>query len=139
MDDPYDLERFVIAQAPVFDRVTAELRDGRKVSHWMWFVFPQLAGLGMSAMSQCFAIGSLVEARAYLAHPVLGARLRDCVTLAASHRELSAHAIFGSPDDLKLRSSLTLFTEAAPEEPLFAAALKRFFHGPDEATLRLLG
>lgn len=139
MTDPYDLERFVAAQAPVFERVRAELRNGRKTSHWMWFVFPQIAGLGTSAMSRRYAIGSLEEARAYLDHPVLGRRLRDCVALVLSHRDRSAHAIFGSPDDSKLRSSLTLFAAAAPEEAEFASALSHFFGGPDEATLELPG
>ena len=135
-DDPFDLERFVAAQRPVFDRAAAELKQGRKASHWMWFVFPQVAGLGFSAMSRRYAISSLDEARAYLAHPVLGPRLRQCVGLLVGIKGRSAHEIFGSPDDVKLHSSLTLFARAARDEPLFAEALARYFEGrPDQATL----
>jgi uncharacterized protein (DUF1810 family) len=135
-DDPFDLERFVVAQGPVLDRVAAELKQGRKTSHWMWFVFPQIAGLGFSAMSQRYAISSLDEARAYLAHPVLGSRLRQCVAVLLDVNGSSAHEIFGSPDDIKLHSSLTLFAQAAKDEPLFAEALARFFEGrPDRSTL----
>lgn len=138
--DPFDLARFVRAQDPVISSVRAELKNGRKVSHWMWFVFPQIAGLGMSAMSQKYAIASLDEARAYLAHPVLGARLRECVEILLALQELSAHDIFGSPDDHKLRSSLTLFEQAEPREALFARALERYFGGArDRATLERLG
>src|SRR5580692_6153851 len=107
--DAFDLERFVTAQAPVIDRVRAELRAGSKRSHWMWFVFPQIAGLGSSAMAQRYAIASLDEAGAYLAHPVLGPRLRDCTALALDVAGRTAHQIFGNPDDLKFHSSLTLF------------------------------
>jgi len=138
--DAFELQRFVDAQARNYDDALAELRRGRQASHWMWYVFPQIAGLGASAMAQTYAIGSLAEARAYLAHPVLGSRLRACVAavLATPHR--TAHQIFGSPDDLKLRSSLTLFAEAAPEERLFRDALDRFFAGsPDPRTLEKLG
>ena len=127
--DPFDLDHFVEAQEPVFDDVLAELRDGRKTSHWMWFVFPQIAGLGQSPMSRRYAIRSIEEARAYLAHPVLGSRLRKCVEILLGLPETSAHAIFGSPDDLKLRSSLTLFAQAAPDEPQFARGLERYFNG----------
>ena len=136
-DHRYDLERFVTAQdAGGFERVVGELRQGRKTSHWMWFIFPQVAGLGSSAMSRRYAISSLDEARAYLDHPVLGPRLRQCVTILLDLDSLSAHAIFGSPDDMKLRSSLTLFMQAAPEELLFRRALERYFDGqPDVATL----
>ncbi|WP_315923532.1 DUF1810 domain-containing protein [Mesorhizobium sp. SP-1A] len=137
--DPFDLERFVEAQDAVVDKVLAELRQGRKTSHWMWFVFPQIAGLGMSAMSQRYAISSLGEARAYLDHPVLGSRLRDCVGILLGVTGGSAHDIFGSPDDRKLHSSLTLFQQAAPDEPLFRQALERYFGGePDRATLERL-
>jgi len=134
--DPYDLDRFVRAQDPVIAQACAELRNGRKTSHWMWFVFPQIAGLGMSAMSQRYAISSLEEARAYLQHPVLGTRLRLCVSLLLEVEGRSAHEIFGSPDDMKLRSSLTLFEYAAPEDPIFRQALDRYFDGAeDQATL----
>lgn len=133
--DPHDLDRFVDAQETVIDRVRDELRAGRKASHWMWFVFPQLAGLGTSAMAQRFAIGSLDEARAYLAHPVLGPRLRECLALVLGVEGRTAHDIFGSPDDMKLRSSLTLFAEAGGGEP-FARALETYFGGrADPATL----
>ena len=136
-EDPYDLERFVLAQAPVIDRVVAELSRGRKQSHWMWFVFPQIAGLGSSAMSQRFAIGSLREARAYLAHPILGRRLRDLTGLATSQPG-SANDIFGSPDDAKFRSSMTLFA-AADGGVVFQRALDRFFDGSgDPVTRRLI-
>ncbi|PSJ64226.1 DUF1810 domain-containing protein [Pseudaminobacter soli (ex Li et al. 2025)] len=139
MADPFDLVRFVSAQDPVIAEVCAELKNGRKTSHWMWFVFPQIAGLGMSAMSQRYAIGSLGEARAYLEHPVLGTRLRLCVSLLLEVEGRSAHEIFGSPDDRKLRSSLTLFEQAAPEDPIFRQALDRYFGGAaDQATLDLL-
>ena len=137
--DPHDLERFAGAQASVFQHVLEELRQGRKATHWMWFVFPQIAGLGSSAMSRRYAIASLEEARAYLAHPVLGPRLRECVGILLDLDGLSAHAIFGSPDDMKLHSSLTLFAQAAPDEPLFRRALERYFAGmPDQATLERL-
>jgi uncharacterized protein (DUF1810 family) len=135
-DDPFDLERFVVAQGPVFDRVAAELKQGRKTSHWMWFVFPQIVGLGFSAMSRRYAISSLDEARAYLAHPMLGSRLRQCVAMLLDVKGRSAHEILGSPDDIKLHSSLTLFAQAAKDETLFDEALARFFEGrPDRSTL----
>lgn len=138
-DDPFDLSRFVDAQAPVVERVRAELKRGRKTSHWIWFVFPQVAGLGMSMMSQKYAIGSADEARAYLAHPVLGQRLRECVEILLEQEGRSAHAIFGSPDDMKLRSCLTLFSETSGEE-VFLRALDKYFDGePDAGTLRILG
>lgn len=138
-DDPFDLKRFVEAQSSVIDLVLAELKDGRKRSHWMWFIFPQVAGLGFSAMSQKYAISSLDEARAYLAHPLLGDRLRQCVELVLEVEEgRSAHAIFGSPDDIKFRSCLTLFAQVSGEE-VFLRALDRFFDGePDPATLQIL-
>ena len=138
-DDPYDLARFVTAQEPVLDRVRAELRRGRKSSHWMWFVFPQVAGLGSSSTARHYAISGLDEARAYLAHPVLGPRLRECAELAAAVERGSAADVFGYPDDLKLRSSMTLFARAAPDTPVFAAVLDRYFDGePDPATLERL-
>ena len=136
--DPFDLQRFVDAQAPVLDAVREELRFGRKRTHWMWFVFPQFAGLGASAMSMAYALGSLAEARAYLAHPVLGPRLRECVGLVLS-TDRSIGEIFGHPDADKLRSCLTLFAQAAPYEPLYAHALKERFGGePDRKTIELL-
>ncbi|HYS45351.1 MAG TPA: DUF1810 domain-containing protein [Rhizomicrobium sp.] len=134
-----NLERFVEAQAPVYDQALRELRAGRKQSHWMWFVFPQIAGLGHSKMAQTYAIQSLEEARAYLAHPLLGARLRECCRAVMDVRERSARDIFGSPDDLKFCSSLTLFAEAAPENGLYYNLLEKYFDGDaDEATLELL-
>lgn len=139
MADPYRLARFVDAQAGVYETALAELRRGRKTSHWMWFVFPQIAGLGSSATARTYAIASLDEARAYLAHPILGPRLRTCVDALLRHEVITAHEIFGSPDDLKLRSSLTLFAAAAPDEPIFQRALAKYFSGePDPLTLRLL-
>lgn len=139
MTDPYDLARFVAAQAPVFPRVLDELSAGRKTSHWMWFVFPQIAGLGYSAMAARYAIGSLDEARAYLAHAELGPRLRRCTALVNAVEDRSALQIFGQPDDAKFRSCMTLFDKAADGDALFATALERFFDGrPDEATLARL-
>jgi len=138
--DPFDLNRFVTAQASVIDQVTRELSAGRKTSHWMWFVFPQLRGLGHSAMSYTYGIASLDEARAYLAHPILGARLRDCVHLVNRHRNRTIHEIFGSPDDLKFHSSMTLFDKAGGHAEPFIIALNTYFAGiGDEATLRGLG
>ncbi len=135
-----DLERFVRAQEPVIGQVRAELEAGRKTSHWMWFVFPQLAGLGASERAQFYALASIDEARAYLAHPELGPRLLECTGLvngAAAGR--TAHQLFGRPDDLKFHSSMTLFALAGPSEPVFEAALQRFFAGrPDKRTLELL-
>jgi uncharacterized protein (DUF1810 family) len=139
MDDPYRLERFVAAQdrAGTYRRAVAELRAGRKQSHWMWFVFPQIAGLGSSPMAQEFAIGSLAEARAHLAQPVLGPRLTECAQLLnAAADGTSATEIFGPIDAMKLRSSMTLFAAAAPEESAFTDVLTRYFDGePDHATL----
>jgi uncharacterized protein (DUF1810 family) len=134
--DPFNLERFAQAQAGVYLQALAELRAGAKRSHWMWFVFPQIAGLGFSSMAQRYAISGLPEAEAYLAHPVLGARYCECVDAILAVEGRSAREIFGSPDDLKLRSSLTLFHAAAPDERRFAAALDRYFGGEgDAATL----
>jgi uncharacterized protein (DUF1810 family) len=140
-DDPYDLERFVTAQdgGGTYDAAVSELRAGRKTSHWMWFVFPQIAGLGMSQTSQRYAIRSREEARAYAAHPVLGTRLEECVRILTGLSGRSARQIFGPIDAMKLRSSMTLFARAAPENPLFREVLERYFGGvPDEATDRLL-
>ena len=131
----YDLERFVAAQDRVYADVVEELRHGRKTGHWMWFVFPQIAGLGFSPMSQRYAISSLEEARAYLAHPTLGARLRECARLLLETTGRTAEDIFGSIDAMKLRSSMTLFGRAVPQEPLFGQVLNRFFGGvPDDTT-----
>jgi uncharacterized protein (DUF1810 family) len=137
--DPFDLARFEQAQASVFAQAIAELRAGRKRSHWMWFVFPQYRGLGSSPMSQRFAIRSLDEARAYLAHPVLGPRLRECTSAVIEVEGRSAHDIFGSPDDLKLRSCATLFAAVSPAGSEWARLLDKYFDGqPDYATLELL-
>jgi uncharacterized protein (DUF1810 family) len=134
-----DLARFVEAQQPVMDDVRAELAAGRKRTHWMWFVFPQLRGLGRSAMARHFGIASRDEAVAYLAHPVLGARLRECVELVLAVQGRTAHEILGSPDDLKFHSSMTLFHRAAPAEPVFGSCLRKYFAGePDSQTVRLL-
>lgn len=138
--DPYDLDRFLMAQAPAYDIALAELIGGRKLTHWMWFIFPQLQGLGRSSMAQRYGISSLDEARAYLAHPVLGQRLRECVIAVLDSGETSLHSIFGSPDDLKFCSSVTLFSVAAEgHEAPFEAALKKFCRGvKDERTVALL-
>ena len=136
-EDPYDLQRFVAAQdaGGTYDRAVAELQAGRKASHWMWFVFPQIAGLGLSPTSQKYAIASLDEAQAYLAHPVLGPRLTECAAILAGLPARSAAQIFGDLDAQKLRSSITLFTRAAPGEPLFRQVLDKYFAGqPDPAT-----
>ena len=135
----FDLERFVSAQARTYDDALAELRRGRKTGHWIWFVFPQLAGLGRSAMSEGYAIGSLEEAVAYLAHPVLGPRLRHCAAALLEHRGRTAESILGEIDAVKVRSSMTLFHRAAPDERLWAEVLRTFYTGvPDPATDRLL-
>jgi uncharacterized protein (DUF1810 family) len=139
MDDPHDLQRFVDAQNGVIEGAFAELRAGAKRSHWMWFIFPQVAGLGFSAMARRYAIASRLEARAYLKHPILGPRLIACTNNVCQVEGRSAHQIFGSPDDLKFRSSMTLFAAAA-EDGIFAEALRKYFDGqPDEATLKALG
>ncbi|WP_132516747.1 DUF1810 domain-containing protein [Rhizobium sp. BK376] len=138
--DSHDLDRFVTAQSGVYDQALAELSAGRKRTHWMWFVFPQFAGLGHSTMSQRYAIESIAEAKAYLAHPVLGARLRQCVEAMLSVKAKSAHDILGYPDDLKFRSSMTLFSSVAGHGSPFAQAIDRFFEGePDRKTLELVG
>jgi uncharacterized protein (DUF1810 family) len=142
--DPYDLARFVEAQAHCYARVLEELAAGEKTSHWMWFIFPQLRGLGMSSTARRFGLSGLEEARAYLGHPLLGARLRECTQLVLAVQGRSAHEIFGSPDDLKLRSCLTLFAQAAapspaPETRVFGEALAKYYGGePDPRTLELL-
>jgi len=139
-DDPYDLERFVAAQDPVYASVLTELRAGRKTGHWMWFVFPQIAGLGQSPTSRHFAIASLDEARAYLAHPVLGARLRESAKIVAGLSGVTPEAVFGGIDAVKLRSSMTLFHRAEPGVVVFREVLDAHFDGtPDPATDRLLG
>ena len=139
--DPYSLERFVEAQSNgVHAQALDELRAGRKASHWMWFVFPQVAGLGSSPTSQRYAIGSLAEARAYLDHPVLGPRLVECVRAVLSHPDRTARQIMGSPDDAKLRSSMTLFALAADSEPVFQQVMDTFFAGErDPRTVDFLG
>ena len=143
-EDPYQLQRFIEAQAPVWAAVREELAAGEKRSHWMWFIFPQIRGLGSSFMAQRFAISGLKEARAYLAHPLLGSRLRTCAGLVNAVEGRSIHEIFGSPDDLKFHSSVTLFAEAAATQgttgnEVFAEALAKYFGGvPDAATTRLL-
>ena len=136
-----DLVRFTAAQdsGGTYRRALAELRAGRKVSHWMWFVFPQIAGLGRSAMAQAYAISSLDEARAYLADPVLGPRLVECAEAVLDHPERSAEEIMGGIDAIKLRSSMTLFAAADPSATVFGRVLEQFFDGPDEATLTRLG
>jgi uncharacterized protein (DUF1810 family) len=138
MTDPFDLQRFVDAQTPVYQRVVAELRDGRKQSHWMWFVFPQLAGLGHSPMARRFAIRSREEAIAYLGHGVLGPRLRECTALVTAVEGRTIREILGSPDDLKFCSSMTLFG-AVSSDAIFAAAIAKFHGGrQDPRTLDLL-
>jgi uncharacterized protein (DUF1810 family) len=133
-----NLSRFVEAQAPVYASALAELRAGEKRGHWMWFIFPQLAGLGRSPMAQHYAIHSLDEARAYLAHPLLGPRYRECCEAVLVVEGRSAHEIFGSPDDLKFRSSLTLFDQVEPDS-IFHSALEKYFDGkPDALTLEKL-
>jgi uncharacterized protein (DUF1810 family) len=139
MDDRFQLQRFIDAQQPVYAAVLSELRAGRKRSHWMWFIFPQVAGLGQSVASRTFAVSSLAEAAAYLAHPTLGPRLRECAAVVASIEGRPIEEIFGHPDDLKFHSSMTLFARAAPREPIFAACLGKYFGGqPDPQTLARL-
>jgi len=139
MSNENELQRFIDAQEPCIADAMAELRAGRKRSHWMWFVFPQLRGLGQSQMAWHFGIASRQEAADYLAHPVLGPRLRDCVELVLAVRGRTAHEIFGSPDDLKLCSCLTLFAEVAGGDSVFDRALRQYFGGqPDHATLERL-
>ena len=139
--DTYNLQRFVDAQngGNTYQRAADELRRGRKTSHWMWYVFPQLAGLGFSATSRHYAISSLDEARAYLDHPVLGPRLRECAGIVAQIQGRSALQVFGDPDDKKLQSSMTLFLHAAPDEPVFKQVLDQYFGGEsDPRTIKRL-
>lgn len=137
--DPHHLERFVAAQEGVYPAALAELRAGAKRTHWMWFVFPQIAGLGHSAMAQLYAIGSRAEARSYLAHPVLGARLRECAAALLQVHDKPIQAILGFPDDLKLKSSMTLFEAVGGGEQVFADVLERYFQGErDVRTLEVL-
>ena len=139
MNDPHDLNRFVEAQAAVYQRALAELRNGHKRSHWMWFIFPQIEGLGFSAISQRYAIKSREEARAYLEHEILGPRLTACVEVLLNLEGLSADEIFGYPDEMKLRSCATLFAEVAHAGSVFHRLLEKYFDGePDPKTLQLL-
>jgi uncharacterized protein (DUF1810 family) len=135
--DPHDLKRFVEAQEPVYQEVLEELRTGKKRSHWIWFIFPQIAGLGNSSTSQHYAIASLEEARAYLGHPVLGARLRECTAIVNQIEGRTVSEIFGWPDDMKFRSCMTLFAQATTENQVFRDALEKYFSGEaDQQTLR---
>ena len=137
--DPYNLQRFVDAQESEYEQVCDELRAGRKQSHWIWFIFPQMRGLGRSELANYYGISSLQEAEAYLAHPVLGPRLRECTRLVITVKGRSVHQIFGYPDDLKFRSSMTLFASTALENQIFKDALQKYFDGkPDQATIDLL-
>jgi len=139
MPDPFDLARFVTAQDPVMAEVRRELRAGRKRTHWMWFVFPQLRALGRSPTALHYGIASLAEAQAFMAHPILGLRLIDCTSLVLALDGPSIHEIFGSPDDQKFRSSMTLFAAASPDADVFAEAIRRYFGGqPDPRTKELL-
>jgi uncharacterized protein (DUF1810 family) len=134
--DPYNLDRFVQAQDPVYEEVLSELKSGTKTSHWMWFIFPQIKGLGRSPISIEFAISSREEAGAYLHHPLLGPRLKECTRLVLSTEQRSIKQIFGSPDDIKFRSCMTLFAEVSPDDNMFRQALLKYFHGvPDQLTL----
>ena len=138
MADPYNLQRFVDAQKPIYEEVCAELREGCKRSHWMWFIFPQLKGLGFSETARMFAISSRAEAEAYLEHPILGPRLRECAQLVTLIEGRSLDRIFGYPDNLKFRSCMTLFAQATAENEVFLKALKMYFGGKfDQATLDL--
>ncbi|HEV2609023.1 MAG TPA: DUF1810 domain-containing protein [Noviherbaspirillum sp.] len=140
MNDEFNLQRFIDAQQPVYDRVSAELRAGRKQSHWMWFIFPQIEGLGHSSTARLYAISSLAEASAYLRHPLLGKRLRECAALVAAVEGRTVAEIFGYPDDMKFHSSMTLFAHAAPEEAVFQECLDKYFAGnQDSLTLARLG
>jgi uncharacterized protein (DUF1810 family) len=135
-----DLERFVTAQNSngTYQRAVAELRRGRKASHWMWFIFPQITGLGHSAMAQAYAISDLAEAQAYLNHPILGPRLIESAEIVAAHRGISANEIFGGIDAMKLRSSMTLFAHADPDQEVFRQVIDQYFDGPDPETERRL-
>ena len=133
MDDPHDLQRFVDAQDAVYARVKEELARGAKASHWMWFVFPQLKGLGRSAIAQHYGIASREEAQAYWRHPVLGPRLKECTELVLAVAGKTALQVFGSPDDLKFCSSMTLFEHVVPDEPAFGRAIEKYFGGARDA------
>lgn len=138
--DPYNLQRFVSAQAPAWERVLTELRTGEKRTHWMWFIFPQLKGLGLSEMAQCYAISSEAEAAAYLQHDLLSLRLRQCCETVNSLEGFTVDQIFGYPDNLKFHSSMTLFDHVTHESDIYAEVLHKYFRGNrDTATLRLLG
>jgi uncharacterized protein (DUF1810 family) len=140
VSDPYDLTRFVQAQEGIYPQALSEIRGGRKRSHWMWFIFPQIEGLGSSLTSRRYSIKSVAEAEAYLCHPVLGPRLLECTEAALGVAGRTAHKIFGSPDDLKLRSCATLFSRVSPPGSVFDRLLDKFFRGePDDKTIRLLG
>ena len=140
MGDPHELNRFLVGQAPVYDVALAEIRAGQKQSHWMWFVFPQFAGLGTSPISQHYAIKSVSEAEAYLRHPVLGPRLLECVEAVLGIEGRTARQIFGAPDDAKLRSCATLFAHVSPPGSVFERLLERYFpDGPDGRTLGAVG
>jgi len=137
--DPFDLQRFVDAQEDVYERVRAELRAGRKETHWMWYIFPQIQGLGLSPTAQRYAISSIEEAQAYLSHPLLETRLRECCRLVTSAHRPSIEDIFGFPDNLKFHSSMTLFAHATVDNQVFLGALQKYFHGEfDAKTLRQL-
>jgi len=139
MSDPYNLQRFVDAQEPIYDRALAELKAGQKQSHWMWFIFPQIAGLGRSDMARRYAIGGPDEAKAYVEHSLLGPRLEECAQGLLEHADRSAREVLGSPDDMKLHSSMTLFAAVAPERSVFQTVLNAFFAAkPDQATLSRL-
>jgi uncharacterized protein (DUF1810 family) len=139
MDDPYNLQRFVDAQDPVYDQVRSELEEGHKRTHWMWFVFPQIEGLGHTSMARKFAISSLDEAKAYLQHPVIGARLIECTRLVINTTGRTIEQIFGYPDDLKFRSAMTLFARASTDNSIFEDALRKYFRGEhDRLTLERL-
>jgi uncharacterized protein (DUF1810 family) len=136
MSDPFNLQRFIDAQQSIYDDVRRELKEGRKYSHWMWFIFPQIKGLGYSSMAREFAISSREEATAYLEHPILGQRLEECARLAVAINGRSIEDIFGYPDYMKFRSSMTLFSQVAPEREIFRECLQKYFAGePDPATL----
>jgi uncharacterized protein (DUF1810 family) len=138
--DPFNLNRFCQAQETTYESALSEIRSGRKKTHWMWFIFPQYAGLGFSSTSVFYATKTLDEARAYLAHPVLGSRLEECCQALLALENLTVHEIFGSPDDLKLRSSMTLFAYVAPPGSVFEQVLAKYCDGkPDQLTIELLG
>ncbi len=139
-NDPYDLARFVRAQKNDYERALSEIRSGRKRTHWMWYIFPQIDGLAFSATSQYYSIKSIAEAKAYLEHPILGPRLRECAEAAVQVEDRSATEIFGSPDDLKLRSCATLFACVSPGDSVFDRLLQKYYRGErDGKTLQLLG